>query len=203
MALAVAGDPGAFNELYLRYVKRITSLVGRVLRQSSECEEVTQEVFLQVYLSLPRFEGRSSFYTWIFRVATNVAMHHLRGSIRRYRVEPLDDLMEARLVRPAWLSGSSPERDAEYNALLVETARVVDQLIPNLRDVIILGPVQGHTSKEVASLMGVSTEVIKSRLHRARTIVKDSMWRSEPRAVPHIVAPLPPSLVVPRPYLAP
>lgn len=202
--LAVAGNPDAFSEIYLRYVKRITALVGRMLRRSSECEEVTQEVFLQIHLSLPRFEGRSSFYTWVFRLATNVVLHHIRAAARRRLVSPLDGALEARLASPAWLAGTSPERDAAFNALLKETTRVIDQLLPSLRDVMILGPLNGHTPKEMAAILGVNTDVIKSRLHRARVSVRQGMWRNEPRIIPliGIHAPIPSVLAaVPTPLL--
>ena len=195
---ALAGDLQAFSDLYLRYVKRILRLVGRMLPNPSESEEVTQEVFLQVYLSLPRFEGRSSFCTWIHRVAKNVTLHHLRASSRRYRIAPLSEALEARLVRPSWLAGTNPERDAEFNALLAETTRVVGQLIPNLREVMILGPIGGGTCEEVASTLGVTTEVIKSRLHRARVSARDAMWRVDSRGVPHVEAAIPRLIVVPQ-----
>ena len=186
----VAGDRAAFAELYARYEKRVTSLVGRMLRNSSECEEVTQEVFLQVFLSLPRFEGRSSFFTWIFRVARNVALHHIRASAHRHQVAAMSLAMEGRLVRPSWLTGTSPELDADYNALLVETTRVIDQLLPNLREVMMLGPIDGNTCEEMAGLLRMKTEAVKSRLHRARTSVRDAMWRVDRRGLP-LVAILP------------
>ena len=186
---AVAGDLLAFPEIYLRYVKRITSLVARMLKHGSECDEVTQEVFLQVHLSLRRFEGRSSFYTWIFRLATNVTLHHLRASKRRYKVTHLTEIAEARLVRPDWLASSNTERDADYNALLAETTRVIDALIPTQRAIMVLGPIEGHSTEQMADILGVSSEVVKSRLHRARTCAKEAMWRAERRGVPLLVTP--------------
>ena len=196
---ALAGEPTAFSTLYLRYVKRILSLVGHMLPNQSEAEEVTQEVFFQVYLSLPRFEGRSSFYTWIFRVAKNVALHHLRASRRRYKVGPLSPAVEAGLLSKSCLPTTSPERDAHYNELLAETTRVIDQLIPSLREVMVLGPVNGGTCEEVAGFLGVTTEVVKSRLHRARAGTRDKMWRLERRGLPPVLAPIPgniPRLIV-------
>lgn len=199
---AVAGDPRAFTELYVRYVKRITSLAGRMLHHGSECDEVIQEIFLQVHLSLPRFEARSSFYTWIYRLAKNVVLHHIRGAGRRHRVAQLDDVLAARLVRPAWLTGANPEQDAVYNALLAETTRVIAQLAPKLREVMVLGPVEGGTCQELASELGVTTEIVKSRLHRARTSVKDAMWRVERRGAPLIAVLAPPVIAIPIPPLA-
>ena len=198
---ALEGDPKAFNMLYLRYVKRISSLVGRMLPSPSESEEVTQEVFLQVYLSLPRFEGRSSFYTWIYRVAKHVALHHLRASRRRYRVAVLSPLVEANIRRDPWLATANPEQDADYNALVVETTRVIDELIPSLREVMVLGPVNGGSCEEVAGFLGVSPEVIKSRLHRARVSTREAMWRVERRGMPAVLAPIP--LPIPRVIVVP
>jgi RNA polymerase sigma-70 factor (ECF subfamily) len=187
---SLAGDTRAFGELYLRYVKRITSLVGHMLPNRSETEEVTQEVFLQVHLSLGGFENRSSFYTWIYRLARNVTLHHLRASKRRYAVAPLGGITEARLVRPTWLSAASPEQDAQYNELLVETGRVIDDLIPNLREVMVLGPINGGTCADVAAALRVTPEVFKSRLHRARASAKDAIWRVNHRGIPLIVTPI-------------
>ena len=195
----VAGEASAFETLYLRYVKRILSLVGHMLPNPSESEEVTQEVFLQVYLGLPRFEGRSSFYTWIFRVAKNVTMQHIRAATRRYKVGALSVAMEAGLVRDSWLAATNPVEDAEYNALFTETTRVIDELIPSLREIMVLGPVNGGSCEEVAGFLGVSPAVIKSRLHRARASTRDAMWRVERRGTPAVVAPSPgpvPRLIV-------
>ena len=189
VARSLAGDRGAFTELYLRYVKRISSLVGHMLPNSSETEEVTQEVFLQLHLSLAGFENRSSFYTWIYRLARNVTLHHLRASKRRYRTGSLTGVREAVLVRPSWLSATNPEGDAIYNELLIETSRVIDELIPSLREVMVLGPIQGGSCADVARALGVKAAVFKSRLHRARASAKDAMWRVVHRGVPLIVAP--------------
>lgn len=196
---ALEGDTAAFNTLYMRYVKRITSLVGRMLPNPSESEEVTQEVFLQVYLSLPRFEQRSSFYTWIYRVAKHVTMHHLRAARRRYMHGPISAAVESTMTRGSWLATADPSQDAEYNALLAETNRVINDLAPTLHEVMVLGPVNGGSCEEVAGFLGVTPGVIKSRLHRARASARDAMWRVERRGVPTILAPIPspiPRLIV-------
>ena len=173
---AAQGDRDAFTMLHSRYIERVTHLVMRNPGSRSESEEVIQEVFLQVYRSLPRFEGRSTFHSWIHRVAVNVGLQHVRRSLRRHRVIQLSPTREAMLSRPPWLAGTDPEQDAEYNELVQETSRVINDLPPNQRDAMILGPVQGRSCKEVASILGVRSEVVKARLHRARVRVRDSMW---------------------------
>src|SRR6266849_1992216 len=73
---ALNGDRPAFEELYAKYLRKVYNLVFRLVGTAQEAEEVTQEAFYQIYKTLPRFQGRSSFYTWIFRIATNVALQH-------------------------------------------------------------------------------------------------------------------------------
>jgi RNA polymerase sigma-70 factor (ECF subfamily) len=172
---AASGDPRSFARLYLRYVKRVSSLVGKMLHHTSECEDVIQDVFLQVHLSLPRFEGRSSFYSWIYRLAANVALHHIRKSVRPGRSGSMGLELTARLPRPSWLMGSNPEVDAELNELLAEITRVVDQLAPKLRDAMILGPIQGRNNQELAGILGITPDIVKARLCRARQTVRTSL----------------------------
>jgi len=76
-----------------------------------------------------------------------------------------------------------------YNELLVETARVIDGLIPSLREAMVLGPIQGGSCEDVAKVLGIAPAAFKSRLHRARASTKEAMWRVEHRGVPLIVAP--------------
>ena len=82
---AVNGDRPAFEELYHKYVRKVFNLVYRMVGSAQEAEEVTQEVFYQAYKNLSGFQGRSKFYTWIFRIATNVSLQHVKRQVRARR----------------------------------------------------------------------------------------------------------------------
>lgn len=91
---AAGGYRPAFAELYRRYARRIYNLALRLMNCADEAQDMTQEVFVQAYKNLPRFEGRSSFYTWIYRVACNTCLQS-RKRIRHRREEvPLDSVSE-------------------------------------------------------------------------------------------------------------
>jgi RNA polymerase sigma factor (sigma-70 family) len=88
------GDRSAFEALYKRYVKKIYGLVFRMVGTAQEAEEVTQEAFFQVYKAIPNFQGKSSFYTWIYRIATNVALQHVKKQVRRRRETSFEEAVE-------------------------------------------------------------------------------------------------------------
>ena len=170
--LTLAGDKSAFEVLYRRYIKKIYSLVFRMVGAAQEAEEVTQEVFYQVYKALPGFQGKSQFYTWIYRIATNVALQHVKKASRRKRETGFDEALE--IVTPAGFAGAgSPEKVAESRDFYGALEKAINSLPPNQRLVMILGPVQGHSYDQMATILGTTEEVIKGRLHRARENVRE------------------------------
>lgn len=162
---AQAGDRGAFETLYQKHLRRIYNLVYRLVGRD-DAEEVTQEVFYQVYRTLGSFENRSSFYTWVYRIATNVSLQHAKKQARHRRESPIDDIPEGSVAATSHRAG--PEREAEQRALYRELERALERLPPNQRTVLVLGPIQGHNYEQMAQILGTNEEVVKGRLHRAR-----------------------------------
>jgi RNA polymerase sigma-70 factor (ECF subfamily) len=171
---ATQGDRAAFETLYRSYARKVYSLVFRLVGSAQEAEEVTQEAFYQAYRNLGGFEARSKFYTWMFRIATNVSLQHLKRQARRRRESALDDVPESALAprRPG------PEAEAECRALYRELDDAVKRLPPNQRAVLVLGPIQGHTYEQMAHILGTHEDVIKGRLHRARENLRNILKRA-------------------------
>lgn len=172
---AIAGDRPAFEDLYCKYVKKIYNLVYRMVGSAQEAEEVTQEVFYQAYRALPSFQGRSQFYTWIFRIGTNIALQHVKKQARKRKELPFEEVLDTQLPPTGFAGGSNPERVAESRAFYLALERAVNTLPPNQRVVMILGPIQGHTYEEMAQILGTNEEVIKGRLHRARENIREML----------------------------
>lgn len=170
---ATAGDRSSFEQLYFRYKSKITSLVFRVLKESDDVEEVVQEVFYQAFRGIGNFRGNSTFYTWIYRVGTNVALQHLkkkryrRGKIRE---APFEEALQVP-GNPA-LFGICPDKELDRKKFTEALRACIDRLPYNQRAVIILGPIQGHSYFEMGQILGVSEDMIKGRLHRARENMK-------------------------------
>ena len=172
---ALAGDRPAFEELYRKTIRRVFSLVHRLVGSVQEAEEITQEVYCQVYRNLNRFERRSSFYTWVFRIATNVSLQYVKWRARRAKDTPIAFVPESQLPRRGSFRELDPEREAERRAVYRKLARALERLPPGQRVVLVLGPIQGHSYEEMSKILGLGTNVIKGRLHRARENLRHMM----------------------------
>jgi len=170
-----AGDPAAFARLVQRHEGMVYGLAARLLGDAEEARDVAQEVFLQVYRMLDRFEGRSSLKTWVYRIAVNQC-HNRRRFWRRRRRDREEALEEGLLAARA--TGGRPEREpGPYEeALRRERAERVQAALLQLsfehRSVLVLREVEGLTCEEVAAALGVPEGTVKSRLSRAREAMR-------------------------------
>jgi RNA polymerase sigma-70 factor (ECF subfamily) len=167
------GDPVAFARLVELHEGMVFNLAARLLGDPEEARDAAQEVFLQVYRMLGRFEGRSSLKTWIYRIAVNQCHNRRRFWHRRHRdrEQAFDEGLSARDAVSA-ASGPSPYEEA----LRRERARRVQQALLQLsfehRSVLVLRDVEGLTCEEVAGALGVPEGTVKSRLSRARDAMR-------------------------------
>jgi RNA polymerase sigma-70 factor (ECF subfamily) len=165
VARAKAGDPAAFDELVRKYRPRVYSLALHLTGQASDADDITQDAFLKAYHKLPEFEGRSEFFTWIYRITLHRALNSKRDRKRR-RTVPLDD---PRLVAAVAVdSHGDPERAAQlrdrYRALL----EAFDRLSPLLQTTVVLTTLQGLSYKEAAVVLETTEGTIAWRIHEAR-----------------------------------
>jgi RNA polymerase sigma-70 factor (ECF subfamily) len=166
-----AGDESAFVELVTRYQVRLVRFAETIVGSRAVAEEVTQDTWLAVMRGVERFEGRSSFQTWLFRILLNRARSAIGREIRAGRP---DDTMEERFdASGAWASPPVPWADQVDDRLVAEhlAARVQD-LLPRLpehqRRVVVLRDVDGVSAEDVALLLGISDGNQRVLLHRGR-----------------------------------
>lgn len=162
---AKAGDARAFNELVRKYRPRVYALALHLTGQASDADDITQDAFLKAYAKLPEFEGRSEFFTWIYRITLHRALNAKRDR-RRRRTVPLDD---PRLVAALEVdSQGDPERAVvlrdRYRALL----EAFDRLSPLLQTTVVLTTLQGLSYKEAAVVLETTEGTIAWRVHEAR-----------------------------------
>jgi RNA polymerase sigma-70 factor, ECF subfamily len=167
---ARGGDRAAFEELVRRHADRLYAVVVRFVADGTEAEEVTQEAFLRAWRSIRRFEGRSSFFTWLYRIGINEAK---RRAARRPSapVFSLDD--EPIPEAPDW--SEAPEarlRQRDLRRVLEEAIRA---LPIEYRAPIVLRDVEGLSTQEAAEVMELGEAAFKSRLHRARLAVRRAL----------------------------
>jgi RNA polymerase sigma-70 factor, ECF subfamily len=168
IARAQAGDVGAFEQLSGAYADRLYMLLLRLLGDRDEAGDVAQEVMLRAWQGIGGFQGRSSFFTWLYRIAVNEANRALE---RRARRPASVSLGPQELQLPA-SPADDPSRQAEVSELRLALGRALAELPPALRTAIVLRDVEGLSTQEAAEIAGVSQAAFKSRLHQARLRIR-------------------------------
>lgn len=157
---ARAGDLSAFRELYAQHHRQVARQLCFLVPRD-EVEDVLQDVFVEVFRSLPRFQGKSAFSTWLYRVAVHVAMKARRKHARA-RLDLVDDVPEQEASGPSPTDVSlSAERQARVEALL-------QKLAPKKRTVLVMHDLQGMEAAQIAEVLDTNILTVRTRLFYAR-----------------------------------
>jgi RNA polymerase sigma-70 factor (ECF subfamily) len=172
VAAAKAGDHRAFEALVRRYRKRIFALALHITRSSSEADDIAQDVFLRAFRALGEFEGRSQFFTWVYRMTVNRSLNARRDRMRRGE----DTLDDPRLeLAVAVDARNNPGREAELRQTYARLLRALDSLPIDMRTTVILVCLQGMSHAEVAIIQKLSEGTIAWRMHEARRRLNEAM----------------------------
>jgi len=163
LARAQAGDVSAFERLSSAYADRLFMLLLRLLGDRGEAEDVAQEVMLRAWRGIARFQGQSSYFTWLYRIAVNEANRALEKKARR----PAGVSIGAQELQLPASPAYDPSRQAENSELRRVLGQALAELPPALRTAIVLRDVEGLSTQEAAEIAGVSQAAFKSRLHQA------------------------------------
>lgn len=165
---AAGGDMAAFEELLMRHADRLFASLRRFGLDDAEAQEVAQDTFLRAWRSLPRFERRSRFFTWLYRIGFNEAQRRLarrpaRGAVVSTEEQPLDELADDR---------AGPAEQAENQELRTALERALGELPVDLRAPVVLRDIEGLSTAEAASVLKLGEAAFKSRLHRGRMALR-------------------------------
>lgn len=171
---ARSGHRAAFGELCDRYEKRIFRVTHRITRNREDAEDAVQDSFLNAFLHLKDFDGRSGFLTWLTRIAINSALAKLRKK-RSIREVPIEDPSPDSLSRPQFeLPDQAPDPEERYRR--EEKRRIVEAAVrglrPRARKVVEFHQLKEFSIKETAKLLGISTSAAKSRMFHARVSLR-------------------------------
>ena len=176
---AAQGDHEAFRVLVERYQGRAFRLALRVMRDEEQAKDVVQEAFLKVYRSLDRFEGRSSFYTWFYRIVMNLCLDQKRRQPPGRMVEwdeghaletPVGTGLDA--VDPTHQRATGPAGDLERLELRTVLHSAIEELPDEARRTLLLREVDGLSYAEISKVLGIPKGTVMSRLHHARRRVR-------------------------------
>lgn len=175
---AKRGDESAYEKLYRQHKARVYAWCYRMTGQSAYAEDLTQEVFLQLYRKLKSFRGDSSLATWLYRVTTNIVlMHHRKSRV----TESSLDIVEGR-DKASVDSNFQDKICIMINPLdRVALTRAIGSLPKGRRSVYVLHDIKGLSHHDIAKHMGFSVNTSKSQLHRARLVLRATLDRNESR----------------------
>jgi RNA polymerase sigma-70 factor (ECF subfamily) len=167
--LAQGGDEEAFEQLVRRHQQKVFGLVARVLHRQDDVEDIAQQVFLKVYLSLSRFDQRAAFSTWLYKITVNECWDHLR----KKKVRPLvyeSDLSEEQVSRLDGIASLDKPTDGIDDR--TETRQMLDWVLESLpaqdRELLLLKEVEGFSVQELAEILNLNVNTVKVKLFRAR-----------------------------------
>jgi RNA polymerase sigma-70 factor (ECF subfamily) len=178
---AQAGDRLAFEELVRRYDREVLRLALNLVHRSEDARDIYQESFLRVYRNLHRFRFECSFYTWLYRIVTNVALDHLRRrSSRREDQAPVSEEFDGTSRdffdrQPESNAASNPERVVLGQELGQRIQEAIDRLSPRERVVFELKHYQGLKLRVIGEMLGTSEETVKNSLFRATRKLRASL----------------------------
>lgn len=169
---AINGRPDSFEELVRRYQRPITSYVFRMLGNYESSLDVTQEVFIKVYNSLTKYSPEYKFSTWLYRIAHNAAVDHLRrNSVNVHSIESENG--EGTFELQIESRAASPEQEHERSEWRSEIESVVRCLPPAYRDLILLRHGRDLSYDEIAQVTSLPLGTVKNRLFRAREMMRE------------------------------
>ena len=172
------GDMTAFEELYNRHHRRVYSLCLRMLQNPVEAEDLTQEVFIQLYRKIGSFRGDSAFTTWLHRMTVNQVLMHFRKRSVKFEKTTEEGDTPIQVV-----SGTeNPNRMRIVDKIALDNA--IEQLPPGYRSVFVLHDIEGYEHEEIANMLGCSVGTSKSQLHKARLKLRRLLKK---KAAPRLV----------------
>ena len=171
---ALARDGSAFRTIMERYNRRLYRIARGILRNDTEAEDVVQEAYVDAFAHLQDFRGESSLATWLSRITINEALGRLRRDRPAVDLAVAEARPEAQIIQFPQ-TGADPERTMAQRQILQLVERATDNLPEMFRIVFVTRVIEGMSVEETADLLGLRPETVKTRLHRARRLVREQL----------------------------
>jgi RNA polymerase sigma factor (sigma-70 family) len=169
---AKRGDLEAFTELVRASQERIWNTIVSFTRNTQDADDLMQDVFLQAYRKLGRFKGRSTFFTWVYRIAVNRTLNFLK---KKGREKGREELTEAMAATPGEAAGADPQADSLRGELERKMNEAIDSLPLIYRAAFNLVACQGLSHGQAAAMLGVSENTVSWRMFRARKMLQEKL----------------------------
>jgi len=163
------GNESAFRQIVELYQKQVFNTCNSFVHNQQDADDLTQEVFIEVFRSANRFRGDSKLSTWIYRIAVNKSLNYLRLKKRRKWLQPIEDLFDlSQKMKPSTDKGSNPSENIENQQLAMRLHKAIDSLSENQRTAFLLSKYEELSYQQIAEVMQTSLPAIESLIHRAK-----------------------------------
>lgn len=173
-----AGDVAAFDRLIEKYRERVFGIIYNMTSNREDAADLSQDAFIKAFQSIHRFGGQSSFFTWLYRIAVNSTLSHLRKARLRafFSLERIDsDEPVAKEIIDALTDKSGAERDTYVRELQEKLNDAMQKLSIKHRTVVTLFEIEGLSHQEIADVMECSVGTVRSRLHYAKQLLQSEL----------------------------
>jgi RNA polymerase sigma-70 factor (ECF subfamily) len=174
-----AGDVAAFDQLILKYRERVFGVVYNLTSNREDSSDLTQDTFIKAFQSINRFQGNCSFFTWLYKIAVNTSLSHLRKNRLRsfFSLEKIqEDGTNAQLLEQL-TDKNGADRDTYLRELQQKLNEAMQKLSIPHRTVITLFEIDGLSHSEIAEVMGCSEGTVRSRLHYAKQFLQGELGK--------------------------
>jgi len=174
---ALARDAGAFRAIMLNHNRRLYRIARGILRNNTEAEDAVQDAYVSAFTHLASYRGESTLGTWLSRIVMNEALGRLRRRRPTIDLAALESVQsEAEIIQfPLSTPSDDPERTMAQRQILQLVEQATDNLPEVFRLVFVTRVIEGMSVEETAELLGIKPETVKTRLHRARQLVRDRL----------------------------
>ncbi|MGA2443956.1 MAG: sigma-70 family RNA polymerase sigma factor [Opitutaceae bacterium] len=169
-----AGDVAAFDKLILKYRERVYSIIYNLCANREDAADLTQGTFIKAFQSINRFQGQSSFFTWLYRIAVNATLTHLRKNKLRtfFSFERITEEDKSSEILEALTDKTGADREVFVKELQEKLNEALQKLSINHRMVVTLFEIDGLSHNEIAEIMSCSVGTVRSRLHYAKQLLQ-------------------------------
>lgn len=171
---AQGGDKVAFGELVRKHQRRVYATALQMTGDHGEADDIAQDAFLRAFMAIDRFDGRSEFHTWLYRIVVNLTINHLKRRGRTRPAEETDPRVVGALAADA-SSGVDPARALEKRRFYARLVEALDALPESLKATVVLVSLQGLTHRIVAEILGCSEGTVSWRIHEARKLLRENL----------------------------
>ena len=164
------GDVAAFDHLIRKYRERLFSIIYNMTSNREDAADLTQEAFIKAFSSINRFKGKSSFFTWLYRIGVNTALSHLKKNRMRrfFSFENLHEEVHSSDILEVLSVKMNSEKSSLAKELQEKLNEALQKLSPKHRAVVVLYEIEGLSHQEISDIVGCSVGTVRSRLHYAK-----------------------------------